>query len=63
MKCIVAGCQETAGTPWGPYYCPRHDAERLERIEAGLTAAARRLAQIAEEAAEPQETGEAHGTR
>lgn len=36
--CIETGCQNEAGTPWGPYWCPRHDRERLDRISAQLDA-------------------------
>lgn len=38
--CIEPGCDKPAGTPWGPYWCPDHDDERIERID-------RQLAQIA----------------
>lgn len=34
--CIEAGCNEVAGTPWGPYWCPAHDEERRNRISAQL---------------------------
>lgn len=34
--CIENGCPEPAGTFWGPYWCPRHDMERLDRITASL---------------------------
>lgn len=34
--CCVAGCDNPAGTLWGPYFCPRHDVERLDRVSAGL---------------------------
>ena len=27
---------EPAGTPWGPYWCPACDVERLDRITAQL---------------------------
>lgn len=30
--CIERGCEEQAGTWWGPYWCPDHDKERLDRI-------------------------------
>lgn len=32
--CIETGCQKAAGTFWGPYWCPEHDKERLDRISA-----------------------------
>jgi|GEM_PF-6021104 len=34
-KC-VEGCGRDAGTPWGPYWCPECDVERLERIARQL---------------------------
>jgi len=34
--CHVSECSEPAGTWWGPYWCPDHDQERLDRIEASL---------------------------
>jgi hypothetical protein len=34
--CIEQGCPEPAGTFWGPYWCPRHDMERLDRITDSL---------------------------
>jgi hypothetical protein len=34
--CIEKGCEEPAGTGWGPYWCPDHDVERLDNISAGL---------------------------
>lgn len=34
--CIVKGCKEPAGTWWGPSWCQKHNAERLERIGANL---------------------------
>lgn len=34
--CVEAGCSESAGTRWGPYYCPDHDAARIDRISANL---------------------------
>ena len=27
--CIEQGCDEPAGTLWGPLWCPEHDADRL----------------------------------
>ena len=29
-------CGAPAGTPWGPYWCPACDVERLDRITAQL---------------------------
>lgn len=34
--CVEHGCEQPAGTYWGPYWCPDHDVERLDRIGAGL---------------------------
>lgn len=34
--CIETGCDQPAGTGWGPYWCPEHDAERLDRITRNL---------------------------
>jgi hypothetical protein len=34
--CIEDGCNEPAGTKWGPLWCPDHDKERLDRITASL---------------------------
>lgn len=31
-------CDEPAGTPWGPYWCPDCDVRRLDRISAGFAA-------------------------
>lgn len=43
MECIVAGCNQLAGTPWGKYWCPEHDRERLGRIEESFEAIAEKL--------------------
>jgi hypothetical protein len=32
--CIEDGCTSEAGTLWGKYWCPRHNAERLDRISS-----------------------------
>lgn len=34
--CIEQGCNEPAGTWWGPLWCPGHDQERLDRIDRSL---------------------------
>jgi hypothetical protein len=34
--CYEMPCPEPAGTLWGPYWCPKHDQERLERITRAL---------------------------
>lgn len=38
QKCWTAGCDREAGTLWGPYWCPDHDARRLDRISEGMRA-------------------------
>lgn len=30
--CIEQECKEPAGTLWGPYWCPDHDQQRLNRV-------------------------------
>ena len=50
--CIERGCNEIAGTPWGPYWCAMHDEERRARIERELLALVadfKRMRQIADE--------------
>jgi len=37
-KCIEPGCNEPAGTAWSPYWCFKHNVERIRRIDAGLEA-------------------------
>lgn len=34
--CIERGCDEVAGTLWGPLWCPEHDAERLDNVSRGM---------------------------
>lgn len=34
--CIEGGCRESAGTLWGPYWCPDHDRMRLDRVSKDL---------------------------
>lgn len=34
--CIEDGCDQVAGTLWGPMWCPDHDRERLDRIGASM---------------------------
>jgi hypothetical protein len=31
-KCIEPGCNEPAGTAWSPYWCVKHNIERMDRI-------------------------------
>ncbi len=42
-QCIERGCNEPAGTPWGPLWCAEHDAQRLARISASLESIAASL--------------------
>ena len=35
-KCFERDCDEPAGGRWSPYWCPTHDAERVERISRSL---------------------------
>lgn len=37
-KCDVKGCTDPAGTAWGPYWCFKHNVERIKRISANLKA-------------------------
>lgn len=34
--CVEDGCNELAGTAWGPLWCPDHDRERLDRVSAQM---------------------------
>ncbi len=34
--CVEVDCDEPGGTPWGPLWCARHDAERIQRVEDRL---------------------------
>jgi hypothetical protein len=36
--CIEPGCNEPAGTLWGPLWCPDHDRERIARVDRNLRA-------------------------
>jgi hypothetical protein len=31
-KCIEYGCTDPAGTAWSPFWCWKHNAERIDRI-------------------------------
>lgn len=35
-QCCEPNCTEPAGTRWGPYWCPDHDKERLDRVSRGF---------------------------
>lgn len=37
-SCFESGCDQPAGTDWGPYWCPEHDKDRIDRISASLEA-------------------------
>jgi hypothetical protein len=39
--CVEPDCTQGAGTWWGPYWCPEHDKERLDRISDQLDAIGR----------------------
>lgn len=34
--CVEPGCDDDAGTLWGPLWCPTHDVERLDRVSKGF---------------------------
>jgi hypothetical protein len=36
MKCYERDCENDAGGPWSPYWCPGCDRERVERISRNL---------------------------
>lgn len=35
-KCIESDCNDPAGTWWNPYWCFKHNVERMNRISKGL---------------------------
>ncbi|MFA6364229.1 hypothetical protein [Methanoregula sp.] len=35
-KCVEPGCNHPAGTAWSPYWCQKHNAERLNGIGASF---------------------------
>lgn len=35
-RSCAEGCDQPAGTLWGPYWCPDHDSQRLARISAQM---------------------------
>ena len=41
--CVEPGCLNRAGGHWSPYWCPVHDAERVDRIGRQLEAVAKRM--------------------
>lgn len=30
--CVIIGCDKPAGTAWSPYWCFRHNVERIDRV-------------------------------
>lgn len=34
--CAEQPCDQPAGTWWGPYWCPEHDKQRLDRVTRGF---------------------------
>lgn len=44
--CYEKGCEEPAGTLWGPHWCPRHDQERINRISAQMQDMQRALGEL-----------------
>lgn len=34
--CGEQPCVQTAGTLWGPFFCPPHDVVRLDRVSAEM---------------------------
>lgn len=34
--CIEKGCENPAGTWWSPYWCFKHNVERLDRVSGQL---------------------------
>ena len=36
FPCDVRGCTEPSGTYWSPYWCFKHNVERMDRITASL---------------------------
>lgn len=39
--CVEPGCDKAAGTRWGPYWCFKHNVERIKRIDAKMSKLAR----------------------
>ena len=52
--CIEKGCEEPAGTAWGPHWCFAHNVARLDRISANLNEFSERakFSEMAEKAAD-----------
>ena len=42
-SCYEQPCSEPAGTSWGPYWCPKHDKDRLDHVSAGFARIANSL--------------------
>ena len=37
-RCIVEGCFRPAGTMWSPYWCFKHNVERIKKVNKQLRA-------------------------
>jgi hypothetical protein len=44
LPCDVDGCKEPAGTVWSPYWCQKHNAERMMRITKSLNEMVKKMA-------------------
>jgi len=42
-RCDSQPCEEPAGTWWGPFWCPAHDKERLDRISISFETLLRQM--------------------
>lgn len=49
--CYERGCEQPAGTLWGPYWCPDCDVVRLDRITASLLSIAASFGEARDECA------------
>ncbi len=43
--CIEDGCNEPAGTLWGPYWCFKHNIKRIDRINKQFNLLEKKLAE------------------
>ncbi len=41
--CIEPGCKNPAGTVWSPYWCQKHNAERILRIDREMESLRKQL--------------------
>lgn len=37
-KCIAIGCRDEAGTAWSPYWCQKHNAQRMDIVGKSMAA-------------------------